>query len=153
MADDVIVLLDSLPVMPASRRLPFPLTHLVPPVLRDVILDFHWDQQRLWRLDLEATEVRVAELAWHLELPLWAQDGHPFTVAPAQVGAEPDRFPEQYARTLAADLAHPLHLLDRPERLTILDGAHRLLKAKLLGAESVSAVRVPMDRLDDIAVR
>ncbi|GAA5032560.1 hypothetical protein [Actinopolymorpha pittospori] len=138
--------------MPAGRR-PFPLAHLVPPLLRDVILDFHWDHEQLWKLDLTPTEIPVAELAWHLELPLWTHGGHPFVVSPAEVAADPDRFRAQYARTLAADLSHPLHLLDRRDRLTILDGTHRLLKARLLGYETLRAVKVPMERLDDIAVR
>ena len=125
----------------------------MPPELHDVLLDFEWDLERLWQLDLAANTISVGELAWHLRLPLWAFAGRPFAVSPAEVAADPRRFHEQYARTLAADLRYPLHVLDRPERLTLLDGVHRLLKADLLGHRTVTVKLVPMDMLDRFAVR
>lgn len=137
-------------VVPGRR--PFPLADLVPDVLRDVILDFHWDLARLWRLDPPVTMVPLAELRWQLELPLWQCEGVHFAVSPAAVAADPVRFHEQWTRTLAADLRHPVHVLARPGRLTILDGAHRLLKAQHLGYDTVAAHLVAMDRLDEIAV-
>lgn len=133
-------------------RKPFPLLHLLPDALRDVTLDFHWDLERLWRLDLPVTDVPVAELRWHLELPMWQFEGTHFAISPAEVAADPTRFHEQYARTMAADLRYPIHVLARPERLTILDGVHRLLKAHHLGHETIAVHQVPMDHLDDIAL-
>jgi hypothetical protein len=134
-------------------RLPHPLREVMPSILQDVLVDFWWDQQRLWRLDLPVSQVPVAHLRWHLQLPLWSHEGNPFTITPDQVAACPQRFPEHHARTLAADPSLPLHLLDRPQRLTILDGAHRLLKAHLTGRHAVLAKKVPLDRLDNIAHR
>jgi hypothetical protein len=52
---------------------------------------------------------------------------------------------------MAADLHFPLHFLERAERLTILDGTHRLLKASLLGQTTLVIKRVPTELLDDIA--
>jgi hypothetical protein len=132
-------------------RLPFPLWDVVPPILRDVVLEFWWDQPRLWSLELPVVDVAMSRLDWHLRLPLWAYDGKPFTVSPQQVAREPETFSEQYARTLAADLRFPLHVLRRPERLTILDGTHRLLKAHLEGRETVPVKTVTLGQLDDIA--
>ncbi|MET9023833.1 hypothetical protein ABZV93_28045 [Actinopolymorpha sp. NPDC004070] len=137
----------------STGRRPFPLLGLVPPVLREVILDFHWEPERLWRLELESVLVPVAEVDWHLRLPLWAYDGRPFIVSPLEVAADSERFQEQYARTMAADLRFPLHFLDRPGGLTVLDGTHRLLKASLSGQEYVTVKKVPMDQLDAIAAR
>lgn len=138
--------------MPGNRR-PFPLLHLLPDSLRDVILDFHWDCERMWQLDLPVTEMAVAELEWHLRLPLWSDDGRPFTVSPAEVSANRERFHAHYARTMAADLRFPLHLLNRHPRPTILDGVHRLHKASLLGHQSVQVKLLPTNRLDEIAAR
>jgi hypothetical protein len=137
----------------STARLPHPLREVMPPILQGVLLDFWWDQERLWRLDLPVTEIPTQELRWHLELPMWAVDGAPFTLTPTQVAACPQRFTGQYARTLAADLSVPIHLLDRPERLTVLDGMHRLLKAHLLGHDTILAKEVPTSRLDDIVHR
>jgi hypothetical protein len=125
----------------------------MPPILQGVLLDFWWDQERLWRLDLPVTEIPTQELHRQLELPMWTLDGAPFMLSPAQVAARPQRLAGQYARTLAADLRYPIHVLDRPQRLTVLDGMHRLLKAHLLGQDTVLTKKVPTSRLDDIVHR
>lgn len=125
----------------------------MPPSLRDVTLDFVWSHDRLWALELPVERVAVDELRWHLALPMWSLEGVPFAVSPEQVRANPSRFHVQHARTMAADLAFPLHALVRPGRpRTLLDGVHRLLKAELLGHATVAVTDVPMARLDDIAV-
>jgi len=130
---------------------PFPLP--IPPVLRSHILDFQWDLDRLHALPLPVTELRVAALADHLELPFWAYQGKPFQLTPHQVAADPVRYHEQYARTLAADLAFPLDVVRRPDgRVTILDGVHRLLHAELAGRASVGVRVLAWERVGEIAV-
>jgi ParB-like nuclease domain len=136
------------------RREAFPLLGVVPPELRDVILEFHWDVELLHGLDLPTTELPVAGLAWQLRLPFWAWGGRPFQVSPMQVAAEPEVYAEQYARTMAADLRYPLDVVRREDgRITILDGVHRLLRAHLDGLESVRARVLEWEELDAIAVR
>ena len=133
-------------------RRPFPLAHLVPDELRGVLLDFHWDVRRLHALpDLPTARVPAADLAWHLDLPFWSAGGKPFQVAPRRVAAEPDTYAEQYARTLAADLAHPVHATERGGRLTVLDGVHRLLKAHLTGVDTLTVRVVGPAHFDAIA--
>lgn len=136
--------------MPARK--PFPLWDAMPAVLRDVIVDFHWDLERLWQLDLSVTRVPVAALRWHFDLPMWQYEGAHFAVSPAEVAADPIRYREQWDRTMAADLRHPLHVLVRPDRLTVLDGVHRLLKAHHLGHPTVAVHQVPLERLETVAV-
>ena len=64
------------------------------------------------------------------------------------------RYHEQYARTMAADLRHPLDVVRRPDgRLTILDGVHRLLRAELEGRVIVAVRMLAWEELDGIAVR
>ncbi|TDD16879.1 hypothetical protein E1218_28885 [Kribbella turkmenica] len=136
------------------NRRPFPLLAELPRELRDVILDFHWDQRLLWALELPVVEQPVAELAWQLELPFWALGGRPFQVTPLQVAADPGRYAEQYARTMATELRYPLDAVRRPEgHLTILDGVHRLLRAWLDGRESVRVRVLEWEAIDSIAVR
>ena len=132
-------------------RRPFPLA--VPTELRPYILDFHWDLELLHALDLPTVSLQVADLADHLDLPFWAYDGRPFQVTPHQVAAAPVRYREQYARTLAADLRHPLDVVRRPDdRVTILDGVHRLLRAELEGRTTVAVRVLPWSERDRIAV-
>jgi hypothetical protein len=135
----------------SDSRLPFPLLDVMPPVLRDVMLDFVWDRERLWGLDLPVTRVPIERVAWQLRLPMWAHDGVPFVLTPRQVARDPLAFSQQYARTLAADMSFPLHVLERGRRLTVLDGMHRLLRAQVKGHSEVLVKALPFERLDDIA--
>lgn len=132
-------------------RRPFPLA--VPPELTAYILDFHWDIERLHALDLPTVELPVADLAHHLDLPFWAYDDRPFQVTPRQVAADPVTYQAQYERTLAADLRHPIDVVHRPDdRITILDGVHRLLRAELERHRTIPARVLPWSELDQIAV-
>jgi hypothetical protein len=95
----------------------------------------------------------VEALRHHLDLPFWAYAGKPFQVTPRQVAADPVTYREQYDRTLAADLIHPLDALARPDnRITILDGVHRLLHAELENRSAVAVRLLPWRDLDLIAV-
>ncbi|BCJ33707.1 hypothetical protein Athai_12100 [Actinocatenispora thailandica] len=134
------------------KRQPFPLADQVPDQLRGVLLDFWWDAERPWQLDLPVTRFPVERLCWQLDLPMWAVHGVPFQVSPAQVAAAPDRYPVQHARTMAADLRYPLHIAWLTGRPTVLDGVHRLLGAQLAGHPTVLVKVVPDDRFDDFAV-
>ncbi|MGP5268791.1 hypothetical protein ACTXLV_17770, partial [Brachybacterium alimentarium] len=137
------------------QRRPFPLLAERPASLDGVILDFHWDLERLHALSLPEREVSTSTLEWHLHLPFWAAGGRPFQVSPADVASEPSAHPEQWTRTLAADLRYPLDAYVEAEgRLIILDGVHRLLKAlvegrstlrvRMLEADSFGAIAVPV---------
>jgi hypothetical protein len=123
----------------------------MPAELDGVLLDFRWDIGKLRRLDLSETKLQVSDLEWHLRLPFWSDGGRPFRVTPMQVAVAPHRYPEQYARTKAADLTYPLDLVERPNGPpTILDGVHRLLKSHLCGHQAVRVRILPWARLDAI---
>lgn len=139
------------------QRRPFPLIAERPAALEGVILDFHWDLERLHALSLPERDVPTSALEWHLTLPFWAVGRRPFQVSPAEVAAAPDEHPEQWRRTLAADLRHPIDAYVADDgRLTILDGVHRLLRAvvegrstlrvRVLDADAFEAIAVPGDR-------
>jgi len=135
-------------------RVPFPLLDEMPDSLRGVILDFHWDLDRLHSLRLPEQALPVPDLDWHLQLPFWAVDGRPFQVSPAEVAAEPDRFSDQWRRTMASDLRFPLDGYVRSDgRVTVLDGVHRLLKASVLGDPVVQIRLLQEADVDTIVVR
>jgi ParB-like nuclease domain len=68
-------------------------------------------------------------------------------------GDEPARYPQQYACTIAADCAFPIHIAPHHGRMSVLDGVHRLLKADLLGLSTVPAMRLSEADLDAIALK
>lgn len=135
-------------------RQPFPLMDQLPDVLRGVILDYLWDHAKLHALTgLREEAVPLGDLAWHLDLPFWADAGKPFKVCPSEVASNRGKHPVQWDRTMAADLRFPLHgHTDPAGKIVILDGIHRLLKASVLGRRTVN-VRILTDRdLNEIAV-
>jgi len=132
---------------------PFALIDLVPLELREVVLNITWDNEALYALSLPVEHIIVADQRWQLDLPWWRDGEKLFAVTPNQVRIEPRRYAAQWQRTLAADLRYPIHVVENGERLTILDGVHRLLKADMSGAEHIPARRLKMDDLVRIAHR
>jgi hypothetical protein len=114
----------------------------VPHALRGVLLDFPWELDRLLALDLPLEEVLVRDFVWLLDLPFWREHGEWFVLTPNQVRERPDEHVGQWARTLRADLDSPVHITERHGRWVILDGVHRLLKATIVGRDTIPARRV-----------
>jgi hypothetical protein len=123
--------------------LPFPLNGQVPLELKNYIFDFWWDMTKLHRLRLPiqtipVQTIPVADLRWHLNLPWWQYDGKFFCLTPHQVQQEPQKYHEQYERTMNADLQYPIVVRIREERFIIMDGIHRLLKTVMLGKTEIT---------------
>jgi hypothetical protein len=126
----------------------------VPASLRDVLMPFPWDLGRLLALDLPVETIEVSDHLWLLDLPLWREHGRWFAVTPNEVRRRPSDHRKQWERTLAADLASPVHVTRRtPERVVILDGVHRLLRCVVEGGSELPARILPQDRWSEIEVR
>jgi len=124
-----------------------------PDELRPYLLDFEWEHERLWALRLPHERIAAAELASLLRLRWWRHDGRPFAVSPLEVLEHPEVYPDQYHRVLAADLRHPLEMTCVGERLTVMDGVHRLAKVAALGLPSVAIREVPRAAFSQIRTR
>ena len=129
------------------------LVALMPLVIRQVLPVVPWDIGRLHVLELPVRPVPVGELAWLLDLSLWQLNGIRFQVSAAQVRADPDGFPDHMRRVMAADHAHPIHLVEHGGRLVVLDGYHRLLKAVILGRARIDAMVLSQQHFASICAR
>jgi hypothetical protein len=115
----------------------FELWRKMPPVMQALLPNTMWDRIKLHELVLPVVELRVAELRWMLDLPWWRVGERRFAVTPNQVRHAPERYAAHWRRMLDADLDYPIDLLQR-DRLIILDGVHRLLKADVLGMRTLA---------------
>jgi len=117
---------------------PFDLWRSVPSAVRTVLPNVSWSRERLHALTLPTVELPLDDLRWQLDLPWWRNGPGecPFSVAPNQVRDDPERFAKHWQRTIDSDLRFPIHLLQR-DRLTILDGVHRLLKADVQAQHTI----------------
>jgi hypothetical protein len=111
--------------------------------LEQTLFDFWWDAHALHALDVPVETMPLSELAWQLRLKLWRHEGVPFAVSPSEVATDPVRYGKEYERMLTADLAYPIDLMLVRGRWTIMDGVHRLLKARLLGLDAVRVRKIP----------
>lgn len=120
----------------------------IPVELRPWMLDADWERSRLWAINSPVSRIHLRDVEWHFGLPWWrgTSPGAWFTVRPAEVFAAPERYPEHSQRIRSADLSYPVHVIERRDRLLILDGIHRAAKAHLAGIETLPAVRLtPVD--------
>jgi len=131
---------------------PFDLWSKMPPVMQALLPNVQWDRARLHALALPVVELPVTSMRWQLDLPWWRDGERRFVVTPNQVRLDPERWAVHWRRTLDADLDYPIDLLQR-ERLVILDGVHRLLKADVLGMRTMAVHVLDDARLAEIAVR
>lgn len=110
----------------------------LPPALQGVFFSFRWDKRALWDLPTPATLLPIAELDWHLDLPVWS--------------TQPPLHPQHWQRILNAPLAYALDLFEYNGRWVIMDGYHRLAKHHVL--QSVEALaRLHPARLLDVVRR
>lgn len=125
----------------------------LPPALEGVYFDFHWSQEKLWALTLAVSTIPLAHLEWSLSLPVLASDppARIYDLCPAEVLAHPERHPVHHQRVLKADLSYPLHVMRWRGRLLVMDGFHRLLRAKLEKRTELSVKLVPESSIESIS--
>lgn len=110
----------------------WPMYNDAPDIINEVGFDFHWDNKKVWALDVPVAEITVADLAWHFDLPFHRHKGKLYNLRPRDTMANPQKYKDEYERTLRADLSHPIDVMDNGKgRLVILDGLHEQNETKL----------------------
>lgn len=115
---------------------------VIPKVILDVGFDFQWSEEKVWALDIPVEEMDIRELEWHFGLPFWNKGNGYYDLKPNEVLANPEMHKEEFDRTMKADLSHPLDIMFWKNRWLLLDGLHRLAKAKLLRLEKIKVRKI-----------
>lgn len=128
--------------MAAKRRM-HNASKKVPQIIKKVGFDFHWDERKVWKLKVPAEEMPISKLEWHFKIPFWRlPDNTPYSLKPIDVINHPEKFEKEYKRTLQADLKHPIDIMWNKGQWLLLDGLHRVVKAKILGMETVRVRKI-----------
>jgi hypothetical protein len=122
----------------------------LPKIIKDVGFDFHWEEKKVWDLDLPVEEMDLSELEWHFDIPFWWTEGGFYDFKPIWAIDEPAKYPERYKRIIKTDLSYPLDIMFWKGRWLLLDGLHRLAKAKLEGKKKVMVRKVPKEAIPKI---
>lgn len=122
----------------------------LPKIIKDVGFNFHWSEEKVWALDIPVEEMDIWELQWHFEIPFWNTPNGYYDLKPDDVLANPEKYKEEFERTMKADLKHPLDVMFWKGRWLLLDGLHRLVKAKQLSLEKVKVRKIPQKFISQI---
>lgn len=122
----------------------------IPKIIKEVGFDFDWSEAKVWALDMPVEEIDISELAWHLEIVFLGQNGLRYNLTPKEVMDQPELYKKEYERTLRADLAYPIDIMENKGRWLILDGLHRLMKICMMGEKSVRVRKVPREKIKDV---
>jgi len=118
----------------------------LPKEIREHGMDFHWDNQKMWLLDIPVEEIDVSEIDWVLDLPFWGHKGQKYNLCPRHVLENIDLYSEHKKRILKADVSHPIDIMkNQNNRLEILDGVHRLARLILEGNKKVKVRKISRD--------
>ena len=115
----------------------------IPDIIKQVGFDFSWDEKKVWALEYPVEDVSIDVLTWHFTIPFHWHNGGVYNLKSADILDHPEHYPEEYARTMRADLRFPIDIMWNKGRWLILDGLHRLMKAKVLGLKKVQVRKIP----------
>ncbi len=108
--------------------------------------DFHWDNQKVWLLDIPTEEIDITEIDWVLDLPFWKNNNVKYTLSPRKVLENIDLYPEHKERILKANTFYPIDVMKNyKNQWTILDGVHRLARLLLERNTKVKVRKIPRD--------
>lgn len=115
----------------------------VPDIIKQYGLDFGWDAEDVWRLDVPTETMSTDALIWHFEIPFWSKPGCFYDLTANEVLENPQQFKAEYARIQNADTSYPIDIMIQDDRWVILDGLHRLVKLVEQGEIEVRVRKIP----------
>lgn len=115
----------------------------VPEIIKQKGLDFSWDAESVWPLDVPTEMMSADELTWHFEIPYWSKPGGFYDLSVDEMLADKQVYSEHYERVLKADTSYPIDVMWQDDRWVILDGLHRLVKLVNEGRRDVAVRKIP----------
>lgn len=88
--------------------------------------------------------MNIAELEWMFDIPFWNTPNGHYDLSPREAWSNPEKFSQEFERVMHAPLQYPIDIMFNKGRWLILDGLHRLVKAKVLGLKKVRVRKVPV---------
>ena len=126
-------------------------TSSLPKIIKDTCLDFKWNTEKVWKLNIPVESMLISELSWQFDLPFWRYNRIKYAITPKQVINEQKKYKDQYDRIMSSDLKYPVDIMkNKKDKWEMLDGLHRVVKAKILGHETIEVRKVPLSKKKEI---
>jgi tRNA(Arg) A34 adenosine deaminase TadA len=122
----------------------------LPQVIRDVGFDFSWSEEKVWKLNYPTEAIDINELTWHFAVPFHWDNGGVYNLTSQEIIDNPEKYKDEYDRTMNADLSHPIDIMENKGKWLILDGLHRLMKSRILGKSVVQVRKIPRSEIINI---
>ena len=122
----------------------------LPEIIKQVGFDFHWENEKVWRLNIPVTDMDIKELTWHFDIPFHWHKGGLYNLTSREIIENPLEYEDEYERTMKADLKYPIDIMENKGKWLILDGLHRLMKAYIQGVKKVNVRIIPRDKIPEI---
>ena len=123
---------------------------VLPKIIEEVGFDFSWSVEKVWTLNVPVEKIDIKKLEWHFEIPFWNTENEYYDLKPNDVINFSENHQEEYDRTMKANLSYPIDIMENKGRWLILDGLHRLVKAKILGKTEIEVRKVPRIEIPNI---
>jgi hypothetical protein len=118
----------------------------MPKEIQEQGLNFYWDNEKIWSLDIPTEEIDMSELDWMLELPFWYKDEKGNVISPKEVLVDVESYPFHKEKMMHADTRYPLEITKNEQgRWIVLDGLHRLAKLNQEGNRKVNVRKIPKE--------
>lgn len=104
---------------------------------------FRFDRKKLWGIDLSVEEIDISELCYNFNIPyLEMEDTDDWNLSINQLFSNLDKEVTHAQKMEKSDLCYPIDIYYFKGNWIILDGVHRLAKAKNLGHKKIKVRRV-----------
>jgi hypothetical protein len=128
------------------------LPEVLPKVIEEVGFDFDWSNRKVWALNVPITEIDISKLEWHFKIPFWNLKPDSYNLKPIDVINFPEKHKIEHNRTMKCDSSYPIDIMRNKGRLLIIDGLHRLVKAKIQGKTKVRVRNIPRSMISQITI-
>lgn len=122
----------------------------LPEIIKQVGFDFSWDEKKVWGLDIPLSKMNIEELTWHFDIPFHWYNGGVYNLTSREIIKNPQKYKEEYERTMKADLKYPIDIMQNKGKWLILDGLHRLMRAYIQGITEVDVRIIPREKIPEI---
>lgn len=119
----------------------------VPKIIQEIGFDFHWSEEKVWALNIPVEEMGIKDLVWHFDVPFWNKSNGYYDLSPNEVLEDSEKYKEEFERIVKSDLSYPLDIMFWKGKWLLLDGLHRLAKAKQSGMEKVRVRKIPIEAI------